>query len=92
LQFSQTCLDVSSEGEIHQLQTLKRLRTFSIESCGHRALTQVQWMDSTTHWPRLETIYINPLGAFCERQIQIWLTAMVRQDDLRLQILQRQKL
>ncbi|KAG0099557.1 hypothetical protein BGZ93_007072 [Podila epicladia] len=94
LQFSQTCLDLSSEGGIHQLQTLKRLRTFSIESCGYRALTQdqVQWMASTTHWPRLETIYINPPGASCERQIQIWLAEMGRQDDLRLQSLQRQKL
>ncbi|KAF9338190.1 hypothetical protein BG006_008681 [Podila minutissima] len=93
LQFSQTCLDLSSEGGIHQLQTLKRLRTFSIESCGYAALTQdqVRWMASTTHWPRLETIYINP-GVSCERQIQTWLTEMGRQDDLQLQSLQRQKL
>ncbi|KAF9303734.1 hypothetical protein BGZ74_003163 [Mortierella antarctica] len=93
LRFSQTCLDLSSEGGIHQLQTLKRLRTFSIETCGYAALTQdqVRWMASTTHWPRLETIYINP-GVSCERQIQTWLTEMGRQDDLQLQSLQRQKL
>ncbi|KAG0341077.1 hypothetical protein BG000_010327 [Podila horticola] len=94
LQFSQTCLDLSSEGGIHQLQSLKRLRTFSIESCGYAALTQdqVQWMASTAHWPELETIYINPPGAFCERQVQAWLTDMGRQEDLQMLSLQRQKL
>lgn len=94
LQLSQTCLDLSPEGGMHQLQSLKQLRTFSIESCGYAALTQdqVRWMASTTHWPRLETIYINPPGASCERQIQSWLTEMGRQDDLQLLSLQRQKL
>ncbi|KAI9236250.1 MAG: hypothetical protein BYD32DRAFT_419289 [Podila humilis] len=94
LQFSQTCLDLSPEGGIHQLQSLKQLRTFGIESCGYAALTQdqVRWMASTTHWPRLETIYINPPGASCERQIQSWLSEMGRQDSLQVLSLQRQKL
>lgn len=94
LQFSQTCLDLSPEGGIHQLQSLKQLRTFGIESCGYAALTrdQVRWMASTTHWPRLETIYINPPGASCERQIQSWLSEMSRQDNLQLLSLHRQEL
>ncbi|KAG0343524.1 hypothetical protein BG004_005240 [Podila humilis] len=101
LHITHTFLDLSvatpasqREGGMYQLQSLKHLKTFSIESCNYPALTQAQthWMMTMAHWPRLDTLIINSPGTSAERMIASWAAELGRQDQVQILSLQGQKM
>ncbi|KAF9957269.1 hypothetical protein BGZ65_002160 [Modicella reniformis] len=80
LHVSYTCMNFSPEYGFYQLETLKQLRTFNIETCAYMPLTQqdVVWMATT--WPQLERIFINSVGTSKLGQFQEWLKEAQRED------------
>ncbi|KAF9579885.1 hypothetical protein BGW38_003676 [Lunasporangiospora selenospora] len=72
-----------------RLRTLRRLRTFSIETCAYPTITRADLAWMVAHWPRLERFFINLPGAAKERQFNTWLDQLGRPD---VQIQSRQTL
>ncbi|KAF9183249.1 hypothetical protein BGZ50_004368 [Haplosporangium sp. Z 11] len=80
LYLSYTCLSLTPVAGFHQLKSLTRLRTFSIETCGYAPLNRedVLWM--VTAWPKIEKIFVNLPGSSKERQLRAWLKEAHRED------------
>ncbi|KAF9905757.1 hypothetical protein BX616_000932 [Lobosporangium transversale] len=81
LQLSYTCLKLLTPGSgFQRLESLKKLRTFSIETCGYGVITREDLVWMVTAWPKLERIVMNSPGVTKERQYRTWLREINRED------------